>query len=263
MADAKPSWLQGERVSIATTAAKGCILGVSVAQSASQVDLEKAYSVFASEAQAVKAKYAPETVKTDGWQATPNAWKALFTQITVILCFLHALLKIRERAKQAFGELGQDVQRRVWEAYRATSKRAFAQRLQRLRAWAGHVLPASDLKKYTLDLCDKRDELSQSDDHEQAHHTSNRVDRLMKFLDRAFLNAQYFHGLPASVETRVRALALLWHFCPSCPETVQKHGGQAWPAERLHGKRYAENGLENLLVAGSMNGVAQDPQNPL
>jgi hypothetical protein len=263
VADEKHSWLKGERVYIATTAAADCILGASVATSASQVDLEKAYGVFASEAQAVDAHYAPETVNTDGWQATQNAWKALFTQITVILCFLHAFLKIRDRATKAFGELGQDVQRRVWEAYRAPSKRAFAQRLRRLREWAGNVLPASDMKKYTLDLCAKRDEFSQSYDHEQAHRTSNMVDRLMKFLDRAFFNAQYFHGLPASAETRVRALALLWNFCPSCPETVKKHGGQACPAERLNGKRYAENWLENLLLAGSMNGVKQDPQNPL
>jgi hypothetical protein len=89
------------------------------------------------------------------------------------------------------------------------------------------------------------------------------VDRLMKFLDRAFFNAQYFHGLPESAETRVRALALLWNFCPSSPETVKKHGGQSCPAERLNGKRYADNWLENLLVSCSMNGVEQDPQNSL
>lgn len=139
----------------------------------------------------------------------------------------------------------------------------FAQRVRRRSAWAGNVLPASDMKTYPVAVCDKRDELSQSAEHEQAQHTRHRVDRWLQFLDRACLHAQSFHGLPASAATRVRALALLWHFCPSCSETVQKHGGQAWPAERLHGKRYAENGLENLLVAGSMNGVAQDPQNPL
>ncbi len=30
-----------------------------------------------------------------------------------------------------------------------------------------------------------------------------------------------------------------------------------------NGKRYADNWLENLLVSGSMNGIEQDPQNPL
>ena len=38
VADAKPSWLKGQRVYLATTAAKDCLLGASVAQSASQKD---------------------------------------------------------------------------------------------------------------------------------------------------------------------------------------------------------------------------------
>ena len=87
------------------------------------------------------------------------------------------------------------------------------------------------MKHKTLDLCDKRDAFSPSDDHPLAHRTSNMVDRLMRFLDRAFFNAQYFHGLPEAAESRVRALSLLWNFCPSSPETVKKHGGQSCPAE--------------------------------
>jgi hypothetical protein len=204
VADEKHSWLKGERVYIATTAAKDCILGASVANSASQTDLEEAYGVFASEAQALDADYAPETVDTDGWQATQNTWKALFNQVAVILCFLHAFIKIRDRAKKAFGELGQEVQQRVWDAYRAKRKRAFAQRLRCLREWASDALPESDMKRHTLDLCDKRDEFSRSYDYPLAHRTSNMVDRLMRFLDRAFFNAQYFHGLPESAENRVR-----------------------------------------------------------
>lgn len=42
VADEKHSWLRGERVYIATTAAQDCILGAAVAQSSSQTDLEKA-----------------------------------------------------------------------------------------------------------------------------------------------------------------------------------------------------------------------------
>jgi hypothetical protein len=55
----------------------------------------------------------------------------------------------------------------------------------------------------------------------------------------------------------------LWELRPSPPETVKKHGGQSSPAERLNGKCDADKWLENLLVSGSMNGVEQDPQNPL
>lgn len=181
----------------------------------------------------------------------------------MILCFLHAWIKIRDRAKKAFGDLGQEVQKRVWDAYHAPSKRGFSQRLRRLREWASTALPESEMKQKTLALCDKREEFSPSYDHLFAHRTSNMVDRLMRFLDRAFFNAQYFHGLPESAENRVRALALLWNFCPSSPQTVKKHHGQVCPAERLNGKWYADKWLENLLVSGSMNGVEQDPQNPL
>jgi hypothetical protein len=42
VADEKHSWLKGERVYIATTAAHDCILGASMAPSASPADLEKA-----------------------------------------------------------------------------------------------------------------------------------------------------------------------------------------------------------------------------
>ena len=110
------------------------------------------------------------------------------------------------------------------------------------------------MKQHTLGLCDKRAQFIGSYDHARAHRTSNMVDRLMKFIDRACFNAQYFHGRLVSAERRVRALALLWNFCPSSPSTVKKYHGQRCPAERLNGKRYAKNWLENLLVSGSLNG---------
>lgn len=263
VADEKHSWLKGERIYIATTAGQDCILGASVSPSASQPDLTQAYRGFADEAQTLDEAYAPQTVNTDGWQATQGAWKALFPKITVLLCFLHAFLKIRDRATKALGAGFHQVQDRVWEAYHAPSKRAFSQRLRRLREWAKPALPDSAMKTHTLDLCAKREQFSCSYDYGSAHRTSNMVDRLMKFLDRAFFNAQYFHGTFESAESRVRALALLWNFCPSSPRTVRKYDGRACPAERLTGKRYAENWLENLLVSGSMNGVERDQQIPL
>jgi hypothetical protein len=93
----------------------------------------------------------------------------------------------------------------VWKAYHAPSKRAFSQRLRRLREWAEMALPDCVMKSHTLDLCRKRNQFSKSYDHPEAHRTSNMVDRLMKFLDRAFFNAQYFHGMPDAAESRVRA----------------------------------------------------------
>jgi len=52
-ADAKQSWLKGQRVSIATTAAQDGILGAAVAPAASEVAVENASGVLASEAPAV------------------------------------------------------------------------------------------------------------------------------------------------------------------------------------------------------------------
>ena len=245
MADDKQSWLKGERVYIATTAAHDGLLGASVAPSASQGDLEKASGVCASEAQGVDADEAPQTVKTDGWQATQGAWKALCTQITVILCFLQAFLTMRARATKTLGDAFAQVHKRGWEAYHAPSTRAFSQRLRRVRAWAETALPDCVMKSHPLDVCATRDQFSKSYSHPEAHRTSNMVDRLRKFLDRAFFHAQYFHGMPDSAESRVRALALLWNFCPLSPETVRTYAGQACPAERLNGKRYADNWLEN------------------
>jgi hypothetical protein len=263
VADEKHSRLEGKKIYIATTTGEGCILGASVTDSASEAALTQAYGVFVEEAQAVDPDYVPETVNTDGWAATQGAWQALFPTITVILCFLHAFLKIRDRATKVLAECFAQVSQKVWRAYRAPGKAAFAQRLRRLREWAEATLPDSPMKHHTLDLCAKRAQFSRSYDHERAHRTSNLVDRLMKFLDRACFNAQYFHGTLASAELRVRALALLWNFCPSSPCTVKKHHGQRCPAERLNGKRYANNWLENLLVSGSMNGLRHYQQNPL
>ena len=207
--DEKHSWRKGERVSFATTAGNDCLLGASVSTSASQQDLTQAYGVFAHEAGDVDPTSEPESVNNDGWQATQGAWKALFSNITVILCFLHAFLKVRDRATKALAGAFQAVGEKIWQAYEAPTKRAFAQRLRRLKEWAQTALPESAMKTHTLDLCDKRAQFIVSDDHECAHRTSNMVDRLMKFLDRACFNGQYFQGNFAAVEHRVRAWALL------------------------------------------------------
>jgi len=155
------------------------------------------------------------------------------------------------------------VHKRVWEAYHAPSKRAFSQRLRRLKEWAEHALPDSAMKSHTLDLCDKRVHFIQSYDHRYAHRTSNMVDRLMKFLDRACFKWPIF---PWNVRVRREPgprVGVAVEFLSLVSRTVKKYHGQACPAERLNGQRYADNWLENLLISGSMNGVDMDQQNPL
>ena len=88
----------GEKVYLAATAGGGCCLGMALAETAGTDDLTEAYGVFRDEARRLDPEYRPETVNTDGWPATQAAWRALFKGVTLILCFLHAFLKIRERA---------------------------------------------------------------------------------------------------------------------------------------------------------------------
>src|SRR5215210_1964065 len=108
---------------------------MALAKSAGNDDLTGAYGVFRDEARRLDPEYRPRTVNTDGWPATQAAWRALFKGVTLILCFLHAFLKIRERAVHLKGTFA-DLSEQVWEAYHAPDARAFSQRLRRLREWA-------------------------------------------------------------------------------------------------------------------------------
>ena len=263
LADEKHTRLQGVKHYIAMTVAQECILGAEMTDSASEASLTKAYGVFANEARSLKPDYTPETVNTDGWAATQNAWRYWFPGITVILCFLHAFIKIRDRATIALVDSFNEAASQVWEAYKATSKASFSQRLRRLREWTDEHVPDSVMKKHILDLCAKKDKFSKSYAYPHAHRTSNMVDRLMKSFDQACFDSQYFHGTLASGQQRVRAWAVLRNFYPSSPITVKKHNGQLSPAERLTSKRYSDNWLENLLLSASMNGTSGYQQNPL
>lgn len=192
--DAQQRWLKGARVSLATTAGHDGRWGAAVSTSASQQDVTQASGVCANEARDVDPTSEPESVNTDGWQATPGAWKALVATLTVIWCVLHAFLQVRARATKALAGAWKEVGENIWHAYEAPTKRACAQRLRRLKAWAQTALPESARKNHTLDLCDQGAQCIRRDDHEQAHRTRNMVDQLRKCIDRACCNGQYFHG---------------------------------------------------------------------
>ncbi len=144
----------GEKMYIAATVGGGCCLGAEPAEAAGTDELTAAYGVFREEARDVAADYAPTTVNTDGWKGTRAAWKALFTGVVLLSCFLHGWLKIRDRAKH-LGEQFREIGRRVWWAYRAPDRRSFAQRLRSLRQWAGGHLSGVVLETVS-DLCAKR-----------------------------------------------------------------------------------------------------------
>jgi hypothetical protein len=258
VADEKHTTLAGKKVYLAATTGGGCCLGLALAKTAGNDDLETAYGVFRDEAQHLDPKYRPETVNTDGWPATQAAWRSLFKGITIILCFLHAFLKIRDRAvhlKETFAELS----RRVWEAYHAPDARSFSQRLRRLREWAEDHVDKEVVREKVLALCEKRAAFLKAYAHPGCRRTSNPVDRLLRRLDCHLYCAQHLHGKTAA-EQGLRGWALIHNFAPSCPWTVRESPALRSPAERLNGKRYHPGWLQNLLVSASLGGYRMAPR---
>jgi hypothetical protein len=251
LADEKITWLNGEEVVVATTVGDDCILGVSVALGVDTPNLTEAYQHFKDEAHAVKPDYAPETVNTDGWGATQKAWLSLFPLIIIIECFLHAYIKIRERAhhlKDVFNQLSQ----RVWDVYRATDAVSFRSQAEELRLWAeknttGYVLEA--VRK----LCAKVDRFVLAYAHPLAHRTSNMLDRHMNPMARWLDGTRFFHGHWTSSERSIRAWALLNNFGPYCPRAKISQTYSS-PVHKLNGFVYHQNWLHNLLIATSMSG---------
>ena len=134
--------------------------------------------------------------------------------MVILQCFLHAWLKIRDRAKH-LKELFAEVSRRVWEAYHAPDRRCFGATAASLRQWAAGHLTGVVLEK-VLDLCEKRDRWSIAYRHPGGHRTSNMLDRLMRGMNRYFDHGQHLHGsrrgVPAAlpgvgVAVELRALA--------------------------------------------------------
>ena len=200
VADEKHTTLAGEKVYLAATAGGGCCLGMALAETAGNDDLTKAYGVFREEAQHLDPQYRPETVNTDGWPATQAAWRALFKGVTLILCFLHAFLKIRERAvhlKETFdGAAGGGSGRRI----HAPDARSFSQRLRRLREWAAVHVDKEIVREKVLSLCDKRAAFVKAYAHPGCHRTSNLVDRLLRRLDYHLYCTQHLHGSTEACE---------------------------------------------------------------
>ena len=111
----------GQKGCIPTTVGGGCSWGVALTASADDVHLQEAYGVFAGQsAEDIDPEVRPPDSNTDGWASTRNAFQTLFPLITVVLCFLHGFLKIRDRCRKA-----RELHRRVWDVYRAATAEEF------------------------------------------------------------------------------------------------------------------------------------------
>jgi len=246
----------GNKVYVATTVGGECILGVAMCKSANSSSLTKGYGTFAEEARNLNPDYQPETANTDGWGATGIALKAIFPTMVIIRCFLHAFIKVRERCKK-WGYWFNEISTRVWDAYHAPTKRAFSQRIRRLREWAQDTLDEGVVLDKLLALCEKSPLFAQAYDHPSAHRTSNMVDRLMRWQDQFLFNRQYFHRSWEAAEKGIRAWAILRNFRPYSPRAIGKRTDGACAAERINSFRYSDNWMENLRISSSMGGYRQ------
>ena len=241
----------GEKGYIATTAAGGCLLGVALSNSASEQALTPAYGEFVREAREVQPDYAPQSVNTDGWGGTRNAFLAWFPGIALILCFLHGFLKIRDRCRKAH-----DLHRRVWDVYCAQTAEEFRRLMTQLQAWCDTQTWPAPVRDMLAKLRDKTDAYAVAYEHPGCHRTSNLVDRLMNRLTRLMYAGRGLHGHQVHSELRLRGWALLLNFRRFAPR-AGTHREHLCPAHRLSGKRYHEHWLHNLLVSGSLLGVRQ------
>ena len=149
----------GEKGYIATTAAEGCLLGIALTKSADDAHLAVAYGDFAAEARDVKLDYVPQSVNTDGWACTQNAFRSLFAGIAVILCFLHGFLKIRERCHK---QQNHELHRRVWEVYRAPTVEDFRRLMNELWAWCATQTWTSSVRDMVAKLWKKTGQFTRS-----------------------------------------------------------------------------------------------------
>jgi hypothetical protein len=238
----------GRKGYLATTVGGGCILGVALTAAADDDHLRQAYGVFAAEACDLEPEYTPETVNTDGWAATRNAFLSLFPSIAVILCFLHGFLKVRDRCRKA-----RDLHRRVWDVYRAATVEEFRRLMGELQQWGAGQTWTAPVREMVGKLWAKTESYAVAYDHPGCHRTSNAVDRPMNRLCRLMYAGRGLHGHQGSSEARLRGWALLLNFRPyaprgKCPRTFES------PAHRLNGRRYHEHWLHNLMVSTSLMG---------
>ena len=254
LADEKHVKAHGTTWYIGTTVAQDCVLGASVSTTADAVGLTEAYGVFKTEAQSVSPTYQPQTINTDGWAATHKAWQTLFPTITVVLCFLHAFIRIRSCC-QRLGSLYDEIRQHVWEIYRTSSRAAFLNGVSDLQNWVmTHRDSLTTSAIQSIDkLCQRADQFCLTFDHPSAYRTSNMVDRHMEPMARWLADGRHFHGNLQSAELRMRSWALLHNYWPYCPRAKVSQSFQS-PAHKLNGFVYRENWLENLLVASSCQG---------
>jgi len=252
LADEKFTSMNGERIFVATTVGNDVMLGA--ATSAQTDDLTVAYSEFKTEATRLNPDYHPQTVNTDGWKQTKQAWLSLFPTIFVIRCFLHAYLRIRDRCKSK--PVFNEVRGMIWHIYHARTYITYWRRYRKFLTFAREHLQGEALKAVNK-FEKKRAELYKGWLYPGAHRVSTMLERHMQPMTRCLYMARDFHGHRNTAHLLVRSWTLLRNFLPYCPRarsprvSGQPASPDISPFHKLNQKQYRACWLENLLVATS------------
>jgi len=253
VADEKVTSINGKEAVVAMTAADECVLGASLSLTTDTQGLSQAYGIFKAEALCLQADYKAKTVTLDGWKASHQAWKYLFSSISIVLCFLHEVIKVRNVTKKK-PQLFYQIAELLWNVYRATHAEQFTEGLATTLQWAEtHLNEHAKVMAKLVALAAKQEALLVSYQHQKCYRTSNQVDRPMNYLDRFLYQIRYFHGNLATAQLKVRAWAMIYNFAPFC-ERTRKNKKVKHRFEQLNGFCYHENWLQNLNIAASMNG---------
>ncbi|MGB5633757.1 MAG: hypothetical protein WBM86_13410, partial [Waterburya sp.] len=180
-------------------------------------------------------------------------WLNLFPTVTLILCFLHEVLKV-QKGSPNYRNLRKKLKTKLWKAYKASTAAEFLKGLRLALIWSKkHIRRKRTLHKMRK-LCRRAAQFKIAYRFRRAHRTSNMVDRLMNHQDRLLYTMQYFHGSTTSAKLYLRSMALIWNFHPYGTRTRSKCSTRISPFSDLNGFSYHHNWLHNLLIASSMNG---------
>ena len=229
-ADEKITFLNGKEVYACVTVGENCILGADLSLTEDEDGLKESYDVFKQEALNIAPYYQPKSVNTDGWAATRKAWKGLFNEIVLILCFLHSYIKIRSISKKE--PLKNELFNQVWEAYDADNKTDFISKISQIDDWAKKNINSLTVLAQVEKMKNNAELFATSFDC-QGKRTSNMVDRAIKPMDKFLSNAQYFHGNLSSAQLTIRAFAIGYNFLPFCQRTIKCKKNSIWLAEQL------------------------------
>ena len=238
----------GAKGYVGMTVGDGCFLGIGLSDGADEESLKAVYGDFKEESTILDPAYSPDTVNTDGWTATGNAFTYLFSTVVVILCFLHGFLKIRNRGRKE-----KELHTKVWDAYKAPTVETFRAKIAELASWVETAMLRPTLLDPVQKLIARVDRYAKSYAHPQCLRTSNMVDRLMNRLTRFLYDGRGLHGHQRTSELRLRGWALIRNFTPYAPRSNVARQYSS-PAHAINKKLYHNNWLHNLNVATSLGG---------